>query len=117
VSSVPATEVGHHRRYGATGTARVRGAASVSRVRALVQRVTSASVTVGEEVVGAIGPGLCSFVGVTHADTVDQAQRLAQRLWTLRIFPDDQGLTNRSAEDLDLETLLVSLFTLYDVRS
>jgi D-tyrosyl-tRNA(Tyr) deacylase len=78
-----------------------------------VQRVTSASVTVGEEVVGAIGPGLCGFIGVTHADTVEQAQRLAQRLWTLRIFPDDQGLTNRSAEDLGLETLLVSQFTLY----
>jgi D-aminoacyl-tRNA deacylase len=78
-----------------------------------VQRVASASVTVGEEVVGSIGPGLCAFVGVTHTDDDAAAARLARRLWQLRIFPDDEGLTNRSAEDLSLEVLVVSQFTLY----
>ena len=82
-------------------------------MRALLQRVTGASVTVGDEVVGAIGPGLCAFVGVTHDDDVAVAERLARRLWGLRIFPDDAGLTNRSAEDLGLDVLVVSQFTLY----
>ena len=82
-------------------------------MRALLQRVTGASVTVGDEVVGAIGPGLCAFVGVTHRDDVAVAERLARRLWGLRIFPDDAGLTNRSAEDLGLDVLVVSQFTLY----
>lgn len=82
-------------------------------MRALVQRVTRAAVTVGDEPVGAIGAGLCAFVGVTHADTESQAQQLARRLWSLRVFPDDQGLTNLSAQDLGLEILVVSQFTLY----
>ncbi len=82
-------------------------------MRALLQRVTSASVAVEAEVVGRIGPGLCVFVGVTHNDDVSAARRLAQRLWGLRMFPDDQGLTNRSAEQLGLEVLVVSQFTLY----
>jgi D-tyrosyl-tRNA(Tyr) deacylase len=72
-----------------------------------------AAVTVGDEPVGAIGPGLCTFVGVSHTDTDSQAQQLARRLWGLRIFPDDQGLTNLSAQDLGLEILVVSQFTLY----
>jgi D-tyrosyl-tRNA(Tyr) deacylase len=82
-------------------------------MRALLQRVTGASVTVGDEVVGAIGPGLCAFVGITHDDDVAVAERLARRLWGLRIFPDDAGLTNRSAADLGLDVLVVSQFTLY----
>jgi D-tyrosyl-tRNA(Tyr) deacylase len=82
-------------------------------VRALVQRVGRAAVTVGDEPVGAIGAGLCAFVGVTHTDTDGQAQQLARRLWGLRIFPDDRGLTNLSAQDLGLEILVVSQFTLY----
>ena len=82
-------------------------------MRALLQRVTRASVAVGAEVVGGIGPGLCTFIGVTHDDDVTAARRLAQRLWGLRIFPDEQGLTNRSAEELGLEVLVVSQFTLY----
>jgi D-aminoacyl-tRNA deacylase len=82
-------------------------------VRALVQRVTSASVSVGEEVAGSVGPGLCAFVGVTHADDVAVATRLAERLWSLRIFPDEDGLTNCSAADLGLPVLVVSQFTLY----
>jgi D-tyrosyl-tRNA(Tyr) deacylase len=82
-------------------------------VRALVQRVTSATVRVGPEVVGSIGAGLCVFVGVTHSDNLSSAARLASRLWTLRIFADDGGQTNLSAETLGLEVLVVSQFTLY----
>jgi D-tyrosyl-tRNA(Tyr) deacylase len=82
-------------------------------MRALLQRVTGASVTVGGQVVGAIGPGLCAFVGVTHDDDVAVAERLARRIWGLRIFPDEAGLTNRSAEDLGADVLVVSQFTLY----
>jgi D-tyrosyl-tRNA(Tyr) deacylase len=86
---------------------------SVGGVRALIQRVTSASVTVGGRTVASIGPGLCAFVGVTHSDDEAAAARLARRLWGLRIFADDAGLTNLSAEDLALEVLVVSQFTLY----
>jgi D-tyrosyl-tRNA(Tyr) deacylase len=64
-------------------------------------------------VTGSIGPGLCAFVGVTHADDVEVAQRLADRMWRLRIFPDQNGRTNRSAADLNLPVLVVSQFTLY----
>jgi D-tyrosyl-tRNA(Tyr) deacylase len=79
----------------------------------VVQRVASAAVRVGDEEVGAIGRGLCAFVGVTHGDDRSRAERLARRIWTLRIFEDEAGLTNRSAEDLALEVLVVSQFTLY----
>jgi D-aminoacyl-tRNA deacylase len=82
-------------------------------MRALVQRVASADVVVSGEVVAAIGPGLCVFVGVTHDDEAEDAGRLARRLWGLRIFGDDQGLANRSVEDVGGEVLLVSQFTLY----
>jgi D-aminoacyl-tRNA deacylase len=82
-------------------------------MRALVQRVTSASVSVGGEVTGSIGAGLCAFVGVTHSDDAEVAARLAERLWRLRIFQDETGLTNRSAADLRLDVLIVSQFTLY----
>jgi D-tyrosyl-tRNA(Tyr) deacylase len=82
-------------------------------MRALLQRVTEASVHVGDEVVGAIGPGLCSFVGVTHGDDELTAARLAARMWHLRIFPDEAGATNRSAAEVGAELLVVSQFTLY----
>lgn len=82
-------------------------------MRALVQRVSSASVAVGGEVVGAIGRGLCTFVGVTQADDAAVAERLARRVWGLRIFPDARGDSNLSAEELGLEVLVVSQFTLY----
>ena len=82
-------------------------------MRTLVQRVSSASVRVGDETIGSIGPGLCVFVGVTHTDTVQHAERMAARLWNLRIFEDAQGLTNLSAAELGREMLVVSQFTLY----
>jgi D-tyrosyl-tRNA(Tyr) deacylase len=82
-------------------------------MRALVQRVACARVTVDDEEVAAIGRGLCAFVGVTHGDDAGVAQRLGTRLWTLRVFPDAAGLTNLSAQDLGLEVMVVSQFTLY----
>lgn len=82
-------------------------------MRAVVQRVTSASVTVDGFEVGAIGPGLCALVGVTHTDTPDHARRLADRLWGLRIMADDDGVMNRSVADTGGGVLVVSQFTLY----
>ena len=78
-----------------------------------MQRVTSARVTVGGSEVGAIGPGLCVLLGVTHADDLDRAERMAAKLWHLRIFDDDAGLMNRSVGDAGGEILVVSQFTLY----
>jgi D-tyrosyl-tRNA(Tyr) deacylase len=78
-----------------------------------VQRVTRASVTVGGERVGSIGPGLCVLVGVTHSDTVEQARKLAGKLWHLRIMDDEAGVMNRSVADTTREVLVVSQFTLY----
>ena len=82
-------------------------------MRAVVQRVSSASVTVAGTVVGAIGPGLCVLVGVTHDDDPAAAAWLAEKLWNLRVFDDDHGVMNRSAADVAAEILVVSQFTLY----
>ena len=86
-------------------------------MRALVQRVTEATVSVAGDVVGAIGPGLCVLVGVTHEDTEADAAKVASKLWGLRVFDDDEGAMNLSVEDTGGELLVVSQFTLYgDVR-
>ncbi len=80
-------------------------------MRVLVQRVSSATVSVDQRVVGSINPdsqGLLAFVGVTHDDDVDKAQRLAEKLWQLRILDDEQ-----SAADINAPILAVSQFTLY----
>ena len=87
-------------------------------MRALVQRVTRAHVSVGEEVIGRIGPGLCVLVGVTTADDEQAARRLAAKLWQLRILDDGDGRMNRSLADRaalgePAEVLVVSQFTLY----
>jgi D-tyrosyl-tRNA(Tyr) deacylase len=79
----------------------------------VVQRVTRANVIVDGEVVGAIGPGLCVLVGVTHADDAAVARRLASRLWHLRILDDAAGVMNRSVAEAGGELLVVSQFTLY----
>ena len=63
--------------------------------------------------IGRIGPGLCVLVGVTHTDDEAVATKLAEKLWTLRVFDDDAGVMNRSAADLGAEILVVSQFTLY----
>ena len=82
-------------------------------MRAVVQRVTEARVTVDGEVVGEIGPGLCALVGVTHDDGVDQARKLATKLWGLRIL--DGGVMNQSVSG-GRRDLVVSQFTLYAPR-
>jgi D-tyrosyl-tRNA(Tyr) deacylase len=82
-------------------------------MRAVVQRVASASVTVAGEVVGEIGRGLCVLVGVTHTDDEAVAAKLAEKLWNLRVFDDEAGVMNRSAADVGAELLVISQFTLY----
>jgi D-aminoacyl-tRNA deacylase len=86
-------------------------------VRALVQRVSEASVVVGGEEVARIGAGLLVLLGVRGGDGVDQADRLAQKLLALRVFEDADGKMNLSVGDVGGEVLVVSQFTLYgDVR-
>lgn len=82
-------------------------------MRGLVQRVTQARVTVGDEVVGQIGAGLCVLVGVHRDDTEAQADKLATKVWGLRVMADDDGVMNRSVADTTGEVLVVSQFTLY----
>lgn len=81
-------------------------------MKALLQRVTGASVSVAGEVVGKIGRGLVVFVGVAHGDTEKDAQYLAQRMANLRLFSDEEGRFNLSALEIGGELLLVSQFTL-----
>jgi D-aminoacyl-tRNA deacylase len=80
-------------------------------VRALVQRVARASVTASGETTGAIGPGLLVLLGVTHDDTEETCERLADKVRALRIFPDAEGRMNEPLGDR--EVLVVSQFTLY----
>jgi D-tyrosyl-tRNA(Tyr) deacylase len=82
-------------------------------VRAVVQRVTGASVDVGGETVGRIDAGLCVLVGVTDDDTPEVAAKMADKIWNLRVFADDAGVMNRSAADVAGELLVISQFTLY----
>ena len=81
-------------------------------MKALLQRVTGASVSVAGEVVGRIGRGLVIFVGVANGDTEADAQYLAQRAVNLRIFPDEGGKFNLSVLEVNGELLVVSQFTL-----
>ena len=80
-------------------------------MRALVQRVGSASVEIDGEQVAAIGPGLLVLLGVTHSDGLAEADRLADKVRALRIFPDADGRMNEPLGDR--EVLCVSQFTLY----
>jgi len=82
-------------------------------MRALLQRVDRASVTVAGDVVGSIGGGLCAFVGVSHDDDEGKARKLAERTWHLRVFPDPDGVMNESVAEHGGEVLVVSQFTLY----
>lgn len=82
-------------------------------MRAVVQRVTRASVTVAGEVVGAIDRGLCVLVGVTHDDDEGTSAKLADKLWHLRVLDDADGVMNRSASDTGAPLLVISQFTLY----
>jgi len=82
-------------------------------MRALVQRVARAAVTVDGTTVGVIGSGLCVLVGVTHTDTAETAAKLADKIWNLRVFDDDAGAMNVAVADRGGEVLVVSQFTLY----
>lgn len=84
----------------------------------LIQRVTQASVHVGDERVGAIGPGLLALFAVEPGDTPAQVERMAERLLGYRVFADESGRMNRSLRDTGGGLLLVSQFTLgADTRS
>ena len=82
-------------------------------MRALVQRVSRASVRVDGAVVGEIGVGLCLLVGVTHDDTEAHARRLADKVWNLRVCRDADGTMNLPLAEAGGEALVVSQFTLY----
>ena len=81
-------------------------------MKVLLQRVSSASVSIAGEVVGRIGPGLVVLVGVASGDTEKDAQYLAQKTTSLRIFSDETGKFNLSALDIQGELVVVSRFTL-----
>ncbi len=81
-------------------------------MRALVQRVSHAHVTVAGETIGKIDTGLLVLLGVAHTDTEKEAKRLAERTANLRIFPDESGRFDKSLLDIKGEALVVSQFTL-----
>lgn len=81
-------------------------------MRAVLQRVSRASVTVGGEVVGACGAGAVVLLGVAEGDTAEHADRLARKVAALRVFENDEGRFDRSLVDTGGEALVVSQFTL-----
>ena len=86
-------------------------------MRAVVQRVTAAAVTVGGEIVGEIGPGLLVLLAAGEGDTEKEARWLAHKTANLRIFSDAEGKMNLSVQAIGGSALVVSQFTLYgDVR-
>lgn len=86
-------------------------------MRVVLQRVKEASVTVNQEVIGQIKQGFLLLVGVTHEDTIDQVNWLADKIAGLRVFEDEEERMNRSLQDVDGQILSVSQFTLYgDVK-
>ena len=82
-------------------------------MRAVVQRVTQSSVTVGGETVGSIGPGLMVLIGVSDTDTDKDLKYITDKVMNLRVFDDDNGVMNRSVLDVGGSILAVSQFTLY----
>jgi D-tyrosyl-tRNA(Tyr) deacylase len=82
-------------------------------MRALLQRVIKASVTVDNKIVSSIGPGLVVLLGIGHSDGEEQARWLAEKIATLRIFSDAEGKMNLSVQDVKGEAIVVSQFTLF----
>ena len=82
-------------------------------MRFLIQRVTSAEVSVEEQTIGSIARGYLVLVGISAGDTVEIADRMVQKMLRLRIFSDENGKTNLSLDQVQGQLLLVSQFTLY----
>ena len=82
-------------------------------MRVVLQRVSHASVTVEEKVIGKIQRGFLLLVGVTHDDTMEDMEYLVRKIVQMRIFEDEEGKLNRSIQDIGGEILSVSQFTLY----
>ena len=82
-------------------------------MRTVIQRVTEARVSVGDEIISGIGAGLCILLGIGVNDGERDAELLASKIGSLRIFEDEQGKMNRSVRDIHGELLVVSQFTLY----
>ena len=82
-------------------------------MKALIQRVSAASVSVDGECCASISRGFLVFLGITHGDTKADAEKIAEKIRKLRIFEDENGKTNLSIEDVAGELLVVSQFTLY----
>ena len=82
-------------------------------MKAVIQVVSQASVTVNQQIIGTIGQGLLVLLGVGQADTEKEADYLATKISGLRIFPDHNGQMNKSLQDVGGEMLVVSQFTLY----
>ena len=82
-------------------------------MRAVIQRVRSASVRVGETIVSQIGQGLLLLLGVEEADTEEDVQWLSRKVLALRIFDDSDGVMNRSVLDIEGDVIVVSQFTLF----
>ncbi len=86
-------------------------------MRALIQRVSHASVVVEDQIVGEIGQGFLIFLGIGQGDNKAQIKTLTDKIVNLRVFPDDEGKMNRSLLDINGQALVVSQFTLYaDIR-
>jgi D-tyrosyl-tRNA(Tyr) deacylase len=82
-------------------------------MRVVIQRVSQASVTIGGQVKSAIGPGLVVLVGIEGVDTAEDVEWLCGKIARLRIFNDDEGVMNRSVQEVGGEVLVVSQFTLH----
>lgn len=82
-------------------------------MRVVVQRCSHAKVTVEKKVIGEIADGLCLLVGFTEEDTVQNIEKMVQKILKLRIFPDENGIMNKSVLDVQGSILSISQFTLY----